>query len=166
METAPLITLAQIVVGFLSVPVVSAVLTAVLRYVMPSSRLAARLQRDLLIYKDLPSSPQKDVFEAHINRTLGELNARLAPELRFRRVEYARRTLTVLVGLAAVVLGVLLVVLGFIQSAEDSATLFFISVVGGALATGSALVASRRSASAASKAVRVATDAKASRPAE
>ena len=62
-----------------SVPVIGAALTALGRFVVPSARLAWRMQSDLSLHKDLPESRGKAELAERIDRDLNELNERRDP---------------------------------------------------------------------------------------
>ena len=78
-STSLLILVPTLAITFLSVPVVTLALTAIVRRLSPTARLTATLKRDLEIYKDLPESAEKVIFEQHINRVLGSLNKQVVP---------------------------------------------------------------------------------------
>jgi hypothetical protein len=70
----------QGVAGILSIPFLTAALTALARFMSPTQRISARLRSDLAIYRDLPASAGKDVLGQRINETLSLLNARYVPK--------------------------------------------------------------------------------------
>jgi hypothetical protein len=70
----------QGVAGVLSIPFLTAALTALFRFMSPTQRISARLRSDLAIYRDLPPSAGKDVLGERINENLLLLNARYAPK--------------------------------------------------------------------------------------
>ena len=89
------------------------------------------------------------MFEEHINRTLALYTKRLTPEVRELRATRARRVLGVIGAAAGTMVGIGLVVLGFVLSLNNGTADVFIAAVAGAVATGIALMVSesqRRSA--------------------
>jgi hypothetical protein len=73
-----LVFIPTLIVAFLSVPFVTAALTALARFVSPSARLAARLKDDLAMFVQMPPSPQRDAFERQMNEVMAQLNNRRA----------------------------------------------------------------------------------------
>jgi hypothetical protein len=69
----------QLIIGVLSVPLVVTAITAIFRFLSPSTRLSSRLRRDLDLLKDMPIGSARDGFEAHINRTTRALSSRYEP---------------------------------------------------------------------------------------
>ncbi|MHC5795327.1 hypothetical protein ACVXZ4_04140 [Lacisediminihabitans sp. FW035] len=76
-STSLIILVPTLIIAFLSVPIVTAGITALFRFLSPYARLAAKLKSDLEIFNDLPESPQKAIFARNIENTLAALNNRV-----------------------------------------------------------------------------------------
>jgi len=71
----------SILVSILSVPAVVGVLRAVMRFVNPTSRLVAQIQRDVALLHTLPETPAKSGFTEIVDWEVRALNERLQPRV-------------------------------------------------------------------------------------
>lgn len=72
----------QLFLSVLAVPVVTAALTAVGRFISPTRRMSTQIMGDLSIYKDLPEGNVKDAFGDQIKkRTLDLMDYRSRPRI-------------------------------------------------------------------------------------
>ena len=130
-----------LIIGVLSVPLVVTAITAIFRFISPSTRLASRLRRDLDLFKDMPVGVARDGFETHINRTIEALSSRYEPSeavVRSKKLSWVTRSAAVvgaLVAAAALPIIFSMVLDGPIETAprDTEDVLTFFSVVVGAV---------------------------------
>ena len=113
---------------------------ALLRFLLPSARLASRLTRDIAIYEKAPDSPEKEEFGRIIASTLGQLNERYAPVFKSRRVAIWKGVGYITLSLVGLAGAAFFIALGFAMDPALAGTTTVVAAIAGAVVTGVASV--------------------------
>lgn len=135
MSDTAVLTLTQVLLPLLSVPLLASAVSALYRLTIPTMRLSARLSRDLAIFDKLPASAEKDQFERIIAGTLAQLNARYAPELAARRRQVWKAVGYIVVSLFGLAIATVAIIAGFALNPTLDPTFTVAAVAAGAALT-------------------------------